>query len=70
MGLIDESWTMVELDGARVQFEHALFQLLEAGPVRDPSSPLWFQGTYYTSQYKREFDELEKIGGGGFGKVK
>ncbi|XP_050310733.1 eukaryotic translation initiation factor 2-alpha kinase 3-like [Anthonomus grandis grandis] len=68
MGLIDESWNMLELEGARVQFEHALFRLLN-GDIKGPSSPLLMPEYYYTSQYKREFDEFEKLGGGAFGKV-
>lgn len=71
MGLIDESWSMVELEGARMQFEHALFQLFCEGPTSSsPSSSLMLQDGYYNSQYKREFDEFERIGGGAFGKVR
>lgn len=71
MGLIDESWSMVELEGARMQFEHALFQLFCEGPTSSSTSTsLMLQDGYYSSQYKREFDEFERIGGGAFGKVR
>ncbi|XP_066253181.1 eukaryotic translation initiation factor 2-alpha kinase 1-like [Euwallacea similis] len=69
MGLIDESWQMTELEGARVQFEHVMFQLFSEGITSSPASPIIIQGAYYTSQYRREFDEYQKIGGGAFGKV-
>ncbi|KAL1512558.1 hypothetical protein ABEB36_002137 [Hypothenemus hampei] len=69
MGLIDESWSMTELEGARIQFEQALGHLFREVPVSSPSSPLQLSNSYYSSQYLREFEEVKKIGGGGFGKV-
>lgn len=70
MGLIDGSWSMAELEGARAQFEHCLIQLLDKGPgSQSPAYPSLWPGGDSASQYKRDFEEIKQIGGGAFGKV-
>lgn len=76
MNLIDETFKMGEFDVMRSQYQRALYQLATVArghtdvplnlqtvwPLSDSSSMQW-------SRYHREFDELDFIAGGGFGRV-
>lgn len=76
MNLIDETFKMSEFDVMRSQYQRALYQLATVArgqtevplnlqtvwPLSDTSSMQW-------SRYHREFDELNFIAGGGFGRV-
>lgn len=69
-GLINQSWSMEELEGARLQFEQQINRLFNGSPTSRPRPPSsLFTDYYMISQYKKEFDEIEAIGSGGFGKV-
>ncbi|XP_022914081.1 eukaryotic translation initiation factor 2-alpha kinase 1-like [Onthophagus taurus] len=74
MRLIDESYDMNEFEGMRNQYQRAVHHLLttaSGGDQTNPLRPLWpnVDITNEWSHYYREFDELEYIAGGGFGKV-
>lgn len=76
MNLIDETYLMGEFDVMRSQYQRALCQLVTIArgqsnlpmnlesvlPVSDIASMSW-------SRYSREFEELDFIAGGGFGRV-
>lgn len=76
MNLIDETYRMNELDVMRSEYQRALYQLATVArdqtdlpvalqsvwPVADTNERSW-------SRYHREFDELNFIAGGGFGRV-
>lgn len=76
MNLIDETFKMGEFDVMRSQYQRALYQLATVArghtevpmnlqtvwPLSDSSSMQW-------SRYHREFEELEFVAGGGFGRV-
>lgn len=76
MNLIDETFKMGEFDVMRSQYQRALYQLATVArgqtevpmnlqtvwPLSDSTSMQW-------SRYHREFEELEFVAGGGFGRV-
>lgn len=76
MNLIDETYLMGEFDVMRSQYQRALYQLVTMArgqtnlplnmesvlPVSDVVGMSW-------SRYSREFEELDFIAGGGFGRV-
>lgn len=76
INLIDESYLMSEFDVIRSQFQRSLYQLTavvrgqtdiplnlqSVWPLNDSMGMTW-------SRYNREFDELNFIAGGGFGRV-
>lgn len=76
MHLIDETFKMGEFDVMRSQYQRALYQLATVArgqsevplklqsvwPLSDSSSMHW-------SRYHREFEELNFVAGGGFGRV-
>lgn len=77
MNLIDETYLMGEFDVMRSQYQRALYQLatITNGPskslpsnVGDPWTSNDSIGSSW-SRYQREFDELNFIAGGGFGRV-
>lgn len=76
MNLIDETYQMGEFDVMRSQYQRALYQLATVArgqaeiplnlqsvwPLSDSTGMQW-------SRYHREFDELNFVAGGGFGRV-
>lgn len=76
MHLIDETFKMGEFDVMRSQYQRALYQLATVArgqsevplklqsvwPLSDSSSMHW-------SRYHREFEEMNFVAGGGFGRV-
>lgn len=76
MNLIDETFEMGEFDVMRSQYQRALYQLATVArgqaeiplnlqsvwPLSDSTSMQW-------SRYHREFEELNFVAGGGFGRV-
>ncbi|XP_055694273.1 eukaryotic translation initiation factor 2-alpha kinase 1-like [Lutzomyia longipalpis] len=75
MNLIDDSWEMGEFEAMRSQYQRALFQLVAVARGQDlPQSlqtvwPLASARQLDWSRYHRDFEEIEFIAGGGFGKV-
>lgn len=69
MRVIDESYKMREFEGMRNQYQRVFHHLLNT-PVGS-SIPAWPSNdvTNEWSHYHREFDEINYIAGGGFGKV-
>lgn len=73
MHMIDESYTMNEFEGVRSQYQRAFLHLLTSALGKDktlPLRPIWPSLDSSNSHYLREFDEIEYIAGGGFGRVK
>lgn len=71
MNLLGESYTMSEFEGIRSQYQRAFLHLLSSvrnGDKALPIRPLWPKNDI-NSHYHREFDEIDYIAGGGFGKV-
>lgn len=76
MNLIDETYRMGEFDVMRSQYQRALYQLATVArgqteiplnlqtvwPLNDSDGMQW-------SRYHREFDEMNFVAGGGFGRV-
>lgn len=72
MKLLDESYSMVEFEGIRSQYQRGFLQLLASvknGDKSLPLTPIWPK-TDVNSHYHSEFNEVEYIAGGGFGQVK
>ncbi|KAK9869355.1 hypothetical protein WA026_003112 [Henosepilachna vigintioctopunctata] len=72
MNMIDESYRMKEFESSRTQYQHAFFDLLKrsrGGKKPLPLQPIWLDQNLATSHYHREFEEVDFIAGGGFGKV-
>lgn len=76
MNLIDETYAMGEFDVMRSQYQRALYQLatVARGQTEIPMSlqsvwPLSDSIGMAWSRYFREFDELNFVAGGGFGRV-
>ncbi|KAL3282281.1 hypothetical protein HHI36_005470 [Cryptolaemus montrouzieri] len=71
MNMIDKSYLMKEFEGIRTQYQYAFFQLLTAskGEQKPLSLQLWQDQNLATSHYHREFEEIDFIAGGGFGRV-
>ncbi|GAB0086074.1 eukaryotic translation initiation factor 2-alpha kinase 1 [Sergentomyia squamirostris] len=75
MNLIDDTWSMGEFEAMRSQYQKALFQLVAVARGQDlPYSlesvwPLASPHQLDWSRYHREFEEMNFIAGGGFGKV-
>ncbi|KAH1009787.1 hypothetical protein HUJ04_002093 [Dendroctonus ponderosae] len=70
LGLINQSWSTAELEGARIQYEQQIIRLFNGSPTSRPSTSLSFITDYQMkSQFKREFHEIGEIGSGGFGQV-
>ncbi|XP_059622716.1 eukaryotic translation initiation factor 2-alpha kinase 3-like [Phlebotomus argentipes] len=74
MNLIDDTWEMGEFEAMRSQYQRALFQLVAV--ARGPDLPHSLQSAWPVasasldwSRYRRDFEELSFIAGGGFGKV-
>ena len=75
MKLIDESYKMNEFEGVRNQYQVALHHLLASakeGEQSAPLAPFWPNGNVVNtwSHYYWEFEEIEYIAGGGYGKVR
>lgn len=72
MNLLGESYSMTEFEGVRSQYQRAFYHLLSSvtnGAKSIPMKPMYLKnGT--NSHYRREFDEVEFIAGGGFGQVR
>ncbi|XP_072393410.1 eukaryotic translation initiation factor 2-alpha kinase 1-like [Diabrotica undecimpunctata] len=71
MNLIGESYSMNEFEGIRSQYQTALFQFVRSvngGNKSLPLSPIWPK-VDSSSHYCTEFEEVDYIAGGGFGKV-
>lgn len=73
MMVIDDSYLMKEFEGIRNQCQRAFHSLLTSSPRSDTQTaltPMWSNDVRNEwSHYKREFEELAFIAGGGFGKV-
>lgn len=76
MNLIDETFKMGEFDVMRSQYQRALYQLatVARGQTEIPLNlqsvwPLSDSASMQWSRYHREFDELNFVAGGGFGRV-
>lgn len=76
MRLIDETYKMSEFDLMRSQYQRALYQLatVARGQTEIPLKlqsvwPLSDSTNMHWSRYHREFDELNFVAGGGFGRV-
>lgn len=76
MNLIDETYKMGEFDVMRSQYQRALYQLATVArgqseiPLKLQSVwPLSDSTSMHWSRYHREFDELNFVAGGGFGRV-
>lgn len=71
MKMIDESYQMKEFESILTQYRYGLYHLITSKGRQKPSSlhPIWLDGNLAMSHYHREFEELEYIAGGGFGKV-
>lgn len=73
MKLIDESYHMTEFEGMRLQYERALYRLVKAARGGDEIPKLieriWAEDELHLSRYRKEFDEIRFIAGGGFGQV-
>lgn len=72
MHLIDESYQMNEFESIRSQYENAFFHLLtsaKGGKLPISLQPHWPDQNINNSHYYREFEEVEFIAGGGFGRV-
>lgn len=75
MKFIDESFEKAEFENIRMSYEIALKQLFEVTrgnklPVQDMEVwPLSHENPLEWSRYFRDFEEIEKIGEGGFGDV-
>lgn len=77
MNLIDETYLMGEFDVLRSQYQRALYQLATITNGPSKSLPLTSDGPWTSndaagtswSRYLREFDEMNFIAGGGFGRV-
>lgn len=76
MNLIDETYLMGEFDVMRSQYQRALYQLAtiargqpNASIVSDSVLPMSDMVGMSWSRYSREFEELDFIAGGGFGRV-
>ncbi|XP_037031845.1 eukaryotic translation initiation factor 2-alpha kinase 1-like [Bradysia coprophila] len=75
MNLIDKTYEMGEFEVMRSQYQKALYQLVTVARGQDlPPNlqsvwPLTQPLGYDWSRYYREFDELQFVAGGGFGKV-
>lgn len=75
MNLIDKTYAMGEFEVMRSQYQRALYQLVSV--ARGQDLPVTVQSVWPLTQpvgmdwsrYHREFDEVEYIAGGGFGKV-
>nr|CAI5836199.1 unnamed protein product [Callosobruchus analis] len=72
MNLLSESYSMTEFEGIRSQYQRALLHLLSSAKNGNqdnvPVRPKWLNSEV-NSHYRREFDEVEFIAGGGFGQV-
>lgn len=71
MKLLDESYSMMEFEGIRSQYQRGFLQLLASvknGDKSLPLTPIWPKSDI-NSHYRSEFDEVEYIAGGGFGQV-
>lgn len=71
MKLLDESYSMMEFEGIRSQYQRGFLQLLASvknGDKSLPLTPIWPK-TDINSHYQSEFNEVEYIAGGGFGQV-
>ncbi|CAH1997152.1 unnamed protein product [Acanthoscelides obtectus] len=73
MNLLSESYSMTEFEGIRSQYQRALLHLISStkNGSKDnnvPVKPKWLNSEV-NSHYRREFDEVEFIAGGGFGQV-
>lgn len=76
MNLIDETYEMGEFDVMRSQYQRALYQLATVArgqgeiPINLQSVwPLSDSASLHWSRYHREFEELNFVAGGGFGRV-
>lgn len=73
MKLIDESYRMTEFEGIRLQYEKALYRLVKAarGGEEIPKliESIWADDEMHLSRYRKEFEEINFIAGGGFGQV-
>ncbi|XP_026469759.1 eukaryotic translation initiation factor 2-alpha kinase 1-like, partial [Ctenocephalides felis] len=74
MNLIDETYSMGEFEVMRSQYQNALYQLVTVArgsdlPIKSSIWPLSQSAALEWSRYYREFDEINFIAGGGFGKV-
>lgn len=76
MNLIDETYSMDEFDMMRSHYQRALYQFASAArrelpPALNVDSPLPMPEamSMAISRYRREFEELSFIAGGGFGRV-
>ncbi|XP_055314285.1 eukaryotic translation initiation factor 2-alpha kinase 1-like [Sitodiplosis mosellana] len=76
MNLIDETFKMGEFDVMRSQYQRALYQLatVARGTSKIPLNlqsvwPLSDSASMQWSRYHREFEELNFVAGGGFGRV-
>lgn len=76
MSLIDETFEMGEFDVMRSQYQRALYQLatVARGKTEVPINlqnvwPLSDSTCMQWSRYHREFEELDFVAGGGFGRV-
>lgn len=76
MHLIDETYAMGEFDVMRSQYQRALYQLatVASGQAEIPLNlqtvwPLSDTASMSLSRYHRDFEELNFIAGGGFGRV-
>lgn len=71
MKLLDESYSMMEFEGIRSQYQRGFLQLLASvknGDKSLPLTPIWPKNDV-NSHYHSEFNEVEYIAGGGFGQV-
>lgn len=76
MNLIDETYKMGEFDVMRSQYQRALYQLatVARGQTEIPLNlqsvwPLSDSASMQWSRYHRDFEELNFVAGGGFGRV-
>lgn len=76
MNLIDETYKMDEFDVMRSQYQRALYQLatVARGQTEIPQNlqsvwPLSDSASMQWSRYHREFEEMNFVAGGGFGRV-
>lgn len=76
INLIDDSYSMKEFEEMRSEYQMQIYKIIRAvGGHEIPTSlPTMIAGNSYPietcwSRYHREFDEVEFIAGGGFGKV-
>ncbi|XP_011269109.1 eukaryotic translation initiation factor 2-alpha kinase 1 isoform X1 [Camponotus floridanus] len=71
MKIIDNSYNMMEFEGLRKKYQHALYQLIKIAYSASGNENPLYNPSFLSelSRYHREFNEISFIAGGGFGEV-